>query len=79
MQVLNGQNTGMAIGEKVIDGKTSNIKVVGNLTSIEKLKKLKVTPDTTLGEISNIEETKSENMISRFNGKESHRYEYCKG
>ena len=71
MQVLDGHNAGMAIGEKVIDGKTSNIKVVGNLTSIEKLKDIKVTPDTTLGDISKIEETKSENMISRFNGKES--------
>ena len=39
------RNTALAIGEKVIDGKTSNIKVIGDLTSIDKLKKLKVTPN----------------------------------
>ena len=38
MGILNGQNTAVAIGEKIIDGKTSNIKVIGDLTSIEKLK-----------------------------------------
>lgn len=71
MQVLNGRNTGMSIGEKVIDGKTSNIKVVGNLTSIAKLKDLKVAPNTTLSDISKIEVTKNDNVVNRFNGKDS--------
>ena len=70
MQVLNGRNTGVAIGEKVIDGKTSNIKVVGNLTSIDRLKAVRVTPNTTLGEISKIEESKNDSMINRYNGKD---------
>lgn len=69
--ILQGQNTAVAVGEKIIDGKTSNIKVVGNLTSIEKLKGLTVVPDVTLGDIATIEETKDANFISRFNGKES--------
>ncbi len=71
MQVIKGQNTSQAIGEEVIDGKTSNIKVIGDLSSIEKLKGLNVAPDVTLGDISEIEEAKNNNIISRFNGKES--------
>ena len=71
MNVLNGQNTALAVGEKVIDGKASNIKVIGDLTSIEKLKALKVTPNVTLGEIAKVDEAKDGNLISRFNGKES--------
>lgn len=71
MGVLNGQNTALAVGEKVIDGKASNIKVIGDLTSIEKLKALKVTPNVTLGEIAKVEEAKDGKLISRFNGKES--------
>ncbi|SIQ04578.1 hydrophobic/amphiphilic exporter-1, HAE1 family [Peribacillus simplex] len=71
MSVLNGQNAALAVGEKVIDGKASNIKVIGDLTSIEKLKALKVTPNVTLGEIAKVEETKDGNLISRFNGEES--------
>ncbi|MBT2646578.1 efflux RND transporter permease subunit [Bacillus sp. ISL-34] len=71
MSVLNGQNAALAVGEKVIDGKASNIKVIGDLTSIEKLKALKVTPNVPLGEIAKVEEAKAGNLISRFNGKES--------
>ncbi|MFB7641849.1 efflux RND transporter permease subunit [Peribacillus butanolivorans] len=71
MSVLNGQNTALAVGEKVIDGKTSNIKVIGDLTSIEKLKALKVASKVTLGEIAKVDEAKNGNLISRFNGKES--------
>ncbi|EPD50594.1 hypothetical protein HMPREF1210_02563 [Paenisporosarcina sp. HGH0030] len=71
MGILNGQNTAVAVGEKIIDGKTSNIKVIGDLTSIEKLKGLTVAPSVTLGDIATIEETRDANFISRFNGKES--------
>ena len=71
MGILHGQNTAVAVGEKIIDGKTSNIKVIGDLTSIEKLKGLTITPDLTLADIATIEETKDANFISRFNGKDS--------
>ena len=71
MGILQGQNTAVAVGEKIIDGKTSNIKVIGDLTSIEKLKGLTVTPNVTLGDIATIEETTDANFISRFNGKEA--------
>ena len=87
MGVLQGQNTALAVGERIIDGKTSNIKVIGDLTSLEKLKNLTITPNITpvstpgepstvppkitLGEIATIEETKNSDFVSRFNGKES--------
>ncbi|ALC84554.1 multidrug transporter AcrB [Bacillus sp. FJAT-22090] len=71
MGILNGQNTAVAVGEKNIDGKTSNIKVIGDLTSIEKLKGLTVAPDVTLGDIATVEETKDANFVSHFNGKDS--------
>ncbi|MFJ7975865.1 efflux RND transporter permease subunit [Peribacillus sp. NPDC096379] len=71
MGVLQGQNTALSIGEKIIDGKTSNIKVIGDVTSLEKLKGLVVAPNVTLGDIATIDETKNANFISRFNGKDS--------
>ena len=71
MGVLQGQNTALSVGEKIIDGKTSNIKVIGDITSLEKLKELMVSPNVTLGDIATIEETKNANFISRFNGKDS--------
>ena len=87
MGALQGQNTALAVGERIIDGKTSNIKVIGDLTSLEKLKNLTITPNITpvstpgapstvppkitLGEIATVEETKNSDFVSRFNGKES--------
>ena len=71
MGVLQGQNVALAIGEKVIDGKTSNIKVLGDLSSINALKSLTVAPDVNLGDIATIEEANDANFISRYNGKES--------
>ena len=70
MGVLQGQNTAVAVGEKVIDGKTSNLKVIGDMSSIDSLKNLTVAPDVTLGDIASVEETTDANFISRFNGKE---------
>ncbi|TQR05804.1 efflux RND transporter permease subunit [Psychrobacillus soli] len=70
MGVLNGQNASVAVGEKMIDGKTSNIKVIGDVTSIEKLKGITVAPDVKLGDIATIQETTDANFISRFNGKD---------
>ncbi|WP_391203054.1 efflux RND transporter permease subunit [Psychrobacillus sp. L4] len=71
MGILHGQNIAVAIGEKIIDGKNSNIKVIGDLTSIEKLKGINVGPDVKLEDIASIKETKDTNFISRFNGKDS--------
>jgi multidrug efflux pump subunit AcrB len=69
--ILQGQNTALAIGEKNIDGKTSNIKVIGDLSSLEKLKNLPVASNVTLEDISSIEETKQSNFLNRFDGNEA--------
>lgn len=69
--ILQGQNTSVTVGEKIIDGKTSNIKVTGDINSLDKLKDLPVTSDVSLGDIATIEETKDSNFISRFNGMDS--------
>lgn len=71
MQVLQGQNTVTTVGEQVIDDRTSNIKVIGDVTSIKKLKEIEVAPNTKLGEIASISHTKNSSFFSRFNGKES--------
>lgn len=69
--ILQGQNTSVTIGEKIIDGKTSNIKVVGDITSLDQLKALPITSEIALGDISTIEETNDSNFVSRFNGMDS--------
>ncbi|WP_277585668.1 efflux RND transporter permease subunit [Psychrobacillus antarcticus] len=68
--ILQGQNTAVTVGEKIIDGKTSNIKVIGDI-NLDSLKALRVTSDLALGDIATIEETKDSNFISRFNGMDS--------
>lgn len=69
--ILQGQNTSVTVGEKIIDGKTSNIKVLGDINSLDKLKHLPVTTDVALGDIAIIEETMNSDFISRFNGMDS--------
>ena len=69
--ILQGQNISVTIGEKIIDGKTSNIKVIGDLTSLDQLKALPITSEIALGDISTIEETNDSNFVSRFNGMDS--------
>jgi HAE1 family hydrophobic/amphiphilic exporter-1 len=69
--ILQGQNSALAVGEKSIDGKTSNIKVIGDVSSLEKLKKLPVAPNVTLEDISSIKETKQSNFLNRFDGEEA--------
>ena len=71
MGLLQGQNTAVSVGEKKINGKTSNIKVIGNLTSLEKLRSLPVAPNVSLGDIASIEETTQSNFVNRFNGNEA--------
>ncbi|MFC4411445.1 efflux RND transporter permease subunit [Chungangia koreensis] len=71
MGILNGQNIAAAVGQSTIDGETSNIKVVGDLNSLEKLKSLPVAPDVTLSELATIREVNDSDFINRFNGKEA--------
>lgn len=68
LKILQGQNTALAIGEKVIDGKSSNIKVVGNIDELQTVKDLSVGPNVKLGDIAKIKIAKPEDTMTRING-----------
>ena len=70
MGILRGQNSSIAVGEETINNKTSNIKVVGNIDTIDKLKNLSVSDNVKLSDIANVEVKKPENNINRINGKD---------
>ncbi|KKI93428.1 multidrug transporter AcrB [Bacillus sp. SA1-12] len=71
MPLLQGQNMATAVGEKTVDGKTANIKVVGDLNSIEKLREMEVLPNIPLKDLATINVTKQENNLTRVNGKDA--------
>ncbi|NHM31840.1 efflux RND transporter permease subunit [Neobacillus terrae] len=71
MGVLQGQNVSVAIGEKNIDGKASNISVVGNINSISKLESLTVAPGVSLKDVASVNVKKPEGMMTRVDGNDS--------
>ncbi len=70
MTVLQGQNISMSVGEKTIDGKTTNVKVVGDADSLEDLKSIQLLPSVALEDVANIEVKQPENNLTRVNGEE---------
>lgn len=70
MTVLQGQNLSVALGEKTIDGKASNLNVVGNVKNIEDLKQVQVAPDVKLADVATIEMKTPQNVITHVDGKE---------
>lgn len=68
---LQGQNMAAAVGQKTIDGKTSNIKVVGNLESLDDLKHLPVLPGVKLGDVADIQKADNEGNITHVDGKDA--------
>ncbi len=77
MGILQGQHLSVSAGGTSIDDQKSTINVSDNLTSLDALKKLPVplqvpnAPAVQLGDIAKVEQTKSHNMITRINGKDS--------
>ncbi|APH03735.1 efflux RND transporter permease subunit [Bacillus weihaiensis] len=71
LPILQGQPISTAVGEKNIDGKTSNIKVVGDIDSLEKLKETQIAPKTALEDVATIQTEKQENNITKLNGKDA--------
>jgi HAE1 family hydrophobic/amphiphilic exporter-1 len=71
MSLLQGKNYAAAVSEKTIDGKSSNIKVVGQIDGISELEKLTVVPNVQLKDIASIEIEKGSTGITRINGEES--------
>ncbi|MDP4164141.1 MAG: efflux RND transporter permease subunit, partial [Bacillota bacterium] len=68
MGVLQGQNISVAVGEKTIEGKSSNIKVSGKLDDLSTLQNLSVSPGVMLKDIATVEVKKPEDTITRING-----------
>ncbi|WP_121613162.1 efflux RND transporter permease subunit [Mesobacillus foraminis] len=68
--VLQGHTSSLAIGESTIDGKSSNIKVIGNIDSLDKLESLPVAPEVALKDIADISIKEPENTVNHVNGEE---------
>ncbi|WP_445486810.1 efflux RND transporter permease subunit [Niallia sp. 03133] len=71
ISILQGQNASYSIGEKVIDNKSINMKIVGTIDSLEKLKDVKMNDSTSFDDIATIQLKKQENSLTRVNGKDS--------
>jgi multidrug efflux pump subunit AcrB len=70
MTILQGKNMAMAVGERTIDGQSSNIQVIGTIDSLEKVESLQVAPNVPLKDIATIEVAKPEDSLNRINGAE---------
>ncbi|CRK83624.1 efflux RND transporter permease subunit [Neobacillus massiliamazoniensis] len=68
LEVLQGQNSAVSVGEKTIDGKASNIKVIGNIDSLTKIENLSVAENINLKDIASVEVHKPEGTLTRING-----------
>lgn len=54
LSALQGQNLSAAVGEKTIDGKASNIKVVGTLNSVKDIEQLAIAPAVQLADVAKV-------------------------
>ncbi|MCM3651482.1 efflux RND transporter permease subunit [Metabacillus litoralis] len=70
MPLLQGHNVATAVGEINLAGKTANIKVVGDVNTIEKLEDTEVIPSVSLKDVASISVEKQENNLTRLNGKD---------
>lgn len=71
MTLLQGQNVSAAIAENTINGKASNIKVIGDVDTIEKLENTEVIPGAPLKDIAEIKIEKQDNNLTKVNGSDA--------
>ncbi|WP_054950350.1 efflux RND transporter permease subunit [Numidum massiliense] len=87
MGVLEGQNFAVAVGEKPMDGQTTNLKVISNLDDLDALKNLTLPlpggatgeansasaapPTVRLKDVATIDTSVAQESTTRINGKES--------
>ena len=71
LTALQGQNLSAAVGEKTIDGKASNIKVVGKLNSVKDIEQLSIAPTVTLGDVTKVSIKKPNTTLTLVNGKDA--------
>ncbi|MCS1351873.1 efflux RND transporter permease subunit [Mechercharimyces sp. CAU 1602] len=72
--LLSGKNISVAVGSETVDGKTTNIKVVGELDSVKSLENLQVTEKAKLKDVANVKvvsQGADEKFITRIDGKEA--------
>jgi multidrug efflux pump subunit AcrB len=85
MGILQGQNLTVSIGEKPIEGKMSNLKVLGTIDSVDALKNLTIplpvpnAPKVKLGDIATVKSESNQESITRINGKEALVIDITKG
>lgn len=70
MGILRGQNSTISVGEKIINDKSSNITVVGNIDQLEKLKNLSVGENVKLSDIADVDMKKPEHSVTRIDGQD---------
>ncbi|CAM3997320.1 efflux RND transporter permease subunit [Mesobacillus zeae] len=68
---LKDQNIAASVGQKTIDGKASNIKVVGTLDSLDDLKDLPVLSGVKLGDVATLQKANQDANITRINGEDA--------
>ncbi|MFS0861151.1 efflux RND transporter permease subunit [Fredinandcohnia sp. 179-A 10B2 NHS] len=68
---LQGQNIAAAVGQKTIDGKASNIKVVSTLEGLDDIKALPVVPGVKLEDIATVELIEPQENITRIDGEDA--------
>ena len=70
--ILQGKNLAIAVGEETIDGKKTNIKVIGQIEGVKDLEELQIAPDIKLKDIAKVAVTDSSSTFStRVNGEEA--------
>ncbi|GAB2720129.1 efflux RND transporter permease subunit [Paenibacillus thermoaerophilus] len=70
MGILQGRDVSAAVGESVIGGAASNLRVSSSVNSVETLRKLPVGPGVTLGDIAQVSATSGQESVSRVGGKD---------
>ncbi len=70
MTVLQGQNSSMAVGEQTIDGKSSNIKVIGSIDSLDELRNLQVSQGVSLKDIATVDKQEPNDTLNHINGED---------
>ncbi|WNQ10861.1 efflux RND transporter permease subunit [Paenibacillus aurantius] len=70
MGVLQGKNVSASIGEQNLGGKTGNVNVVSEITSVDTLKKLQVVPGVMLQDVAAVELKTDKESVTRANGED---------
>ncbi|MBK3497329.1 efflux RND transporter permease subunit [Viridibacillus sp. YIM B01967] len=71
MTALQDQNLSASVGEKTIDEKASNIKIVGKLNSVQDIEQLSIAPDVKLTDVAKVSIKKPNTTLTRVNGKDA--------